>query len=315
MKQCRYTAKKGVIDISQLDFHPITMADKGWMTELLKSGHRGALEYNFTSNFIWREIYQLRAARFDDRLIILSDPRNPSFIFPSGAGNPESAVRALAAYTQEMGKPLIFNTMLNQDKERLEALFPGQFSFTALRDNYDYVYDAESLITLRGKKLSSKRNHVNHFLSAVPDWQYEPLTKDNLSDAHAMSLKWCEAAGCTEGDSSLFEESCAVEQAFRHFEALGLEGGLIRANGQVIAFTMGEPLNDDTYVVHIEKAFYDIQGAYQMINQQFAEKTFAPFRFVNREDDAGDEGLRKAKLSYRPVLLVEKSSAQLTGHL
>ena len=97
------------------------------MTELLRAGHRGALEYNFTSNFIWREIYKLRAARLDDQLIIMSDPENPSFIFPSGKSDPSPAVRALAAYTAHLGKPLIFNTVLNQDRERLEALFPGKF--------------------------------------------------------------------------------------------------------------------------------------------------------------------------------------------
>lgn len=302
-----------MIVISHLQFNPITIDDKGWMTELLKIGHRGALEYNFTSNFIWREIYKLRAARFDGHLLIMSDPENPSFIFPSGEGDLAGAVRALADYTRQMGKPLIFNTVLDQDKARLESLFPGQFAFTSLRDSFDYVYDAESLITLRGKKLSSKRNHINHFLAEVSDWRFEPLTMDNLADAHAMSLKWCEEAGCTEGDNSLFEESCAVEQAFQYYEALGLDGGLLRANGRVIAFTMGEPLNDDTYLVHIEKAFYDIQGAYQMINQQFAQHAFGGFKYVNREDDAGDEGLRKAKLSYQPAMLMEKSMAQLAG--
>lgn len=284
------------------------------MTELLRAGHRGALEYNFTSNFIWREIYKLRAARLDDQLIIMSDPENPSFIFPSGKSDPSPAVRALAAYTAHLGKPLIFNTVLNQDRERLEALFPGKFVFTPDRNDYDYVYEAESLMTLRGKKLSGKRNHVNRFLATERDWAYEPLTKENLADARAMSYEWCRQAGCTE-DAELFDESCAVEQAFRHYEALGLSGGLIRAGGKVIAFTMGEALNEDTFLVHIEKAFYDIQGAYQMINQQFAQAAFEGFRYVNREDDAGDEGLRKAKLSYEPAFLVEKSSAELVGSL
>ena len=169
-------------------------------------------------------------------------------------------------------------------------------------------------MTLRGKKLSGKRNHVNRFLSTERDWAYEPLTKENLADARAMSYEWCRQAGCTE-DAELFDESCAVEQAFRHYEALGLSGGLIRAGGKVIAFTMGEALNEDTFLVHIEKAFYDIQGAYQMINQQFAQAAFEGFRYVNREDDAGDEGLRKAKLSYEPAFLVEKSSAELVGSL
>ena len=300
--------------LPQLDFRPITIEDKAWMTDLLKQGHRGALEYNFTSNFIWREIYKLRAARLDDQLLILSDPDNPTFIFPSGQSDPSPAVRALADYTAKIGKPLVFNTVLNEDRERLEALFPGKFTFIPDRNDYDYIYDTQSLMTLKGKKLSGKRNHINRFLSSERDWAYEPLTVDNLADARAMSHEWCRQAGCAD-DAELFNESCAVEQAFKHYGALGLSGGLIRAGGKVIAFTMGEPLSDDTFVVHIEKAYYDIQGAYQMINQQYAQAAFEGFSHVNREDDAGDEGLRKAKLSYDPAFLVEKSSAELSGSL
>jgi hypothetical protein len=303
--------KKGVFFIfSTLDFKPITIADKDWMTDLLQQGHRGALEYNFTSNFIWREIYRLRAARLEDQLIIMSDPDDPTFIFPSGKSDPGPAVRALADYTARMGKPLIFNTVLNQDRERLEALFPGKFEFIPDRNDFDYIYSAESLITLRGKKLSSKRNHINRFMSSERDWAYEPLTLSNLAEARQMSQEWCRQAGCSD-DAELHDESCAVEQAFKYYEPLGLAGGLLRVGGKVIAFTMGEPLNEDTYVVHIEKAFNDIQGAYQMINQQFAQDAFEGYQYINREDDAGDEGLRRAKLSYDPALMVEKSSAQL----
>ena len=121
-----------------------------------------------------------------------------------------------------------------------------------------------------------------------------------------MSLEWCLNAGCRE-DESLFDESCAVEQAFKHFFELGLDGGLLRVKGRPIAFAMGEPLNFDTYVIHIEKAFHEIQGAYQMINQQFAAANCGNFTYVNREDDAGDEGLRRAKLSYDPAFLLEKA--------
>ena len=300
--------------LSQLDFKPITIADKGWMTDLLKKGHRGALEYNFTSNFIWREIYKLRAARLDDQLIIMSDPEDPTFIFPSGESDPAPAVRALAEYTERMGKQLVFNTVLNQDQERLEALFPGKFEFIPDRNDSDYVYDTDSMMTLRGKKLSGKRNHINRFLAMERDWAYEELTKDNLAEARAMSHEWCRQAGCSD-DAELYDESCAVEQAFKHYDALGLTGGLLRAGGQVIAFTMGGALSEDTFVVHVEKAYYDIQGAYQMINQQFAQASMEGFRYVNREDDAGDEGLRKAKLSYYPAFFVEKSSAHLKGSL
>lgn len=284
------------------------------MDKALKAGHRSALEYSFTSNFIWRKVYNLSAARFEDRLIIMSDPENPSFIFPSGAGPVDQVVRALYGYCHERGKPLIFNTLVNEDRDKLESAFPGKFRIIPDRNDFDYYYEAERMITLSGKKLSAKRNHINRFMMNNPDWSYEAITRENIMDARKMSLEWCKSAGCRE-DESLFLESCAVEQAFGHFFDLGLTGGLLKAGGRVIAFAMGEPLNEDTYLIHIEKAFYEIQGAYQMINQLFAQENCRGHKYINREDDAGDEGLRKAKLSYDPVFLMEKSSAELIAPL
>lgn len=309
---------KGVFHISTttpvLDFKPISIADQSEMRALLANGSRGALEYCFTSNFIWREIYHLRAAIAFDRLIVMSNPKNPSFIFPTGKGDVTPLIKALSDYTRQLGKPLVFNTVLNEDKDRLEAAFPGQFEFIPDRNDYDYIYEAQRMISLSGKKLSGKRNHINRFMAQTRNWAYEAITHENIDQAHEMSLEWCRMAGCRDSEE-LFDESCAVEQAFKHFFELGLTGGLLRREGKVIAFSMGEALNENTYVIHIEKAFHDIQGAYQLINQEFAKANCAGFQYINREDDAGDPGLRKAKLSYDPAFLVEKSEARLLHHL
>lgn len=297
-----------------LTFAPFTIEDKQWMDQALRTGHRGALEYNFTSNFIWREIYKLQVARFENRLVVMSDPQNPTFIFPSGTGPVDGVIRALDQYTRELGVPLVFNTVLNEDKERIEAAFPGKFRFEPDRNDYDYIYESQRMITLSGKKLSAKRNHINRFKVEHQNWSYEPITKDNIQDARQMSQEWCRLAGCNDNEE-LFDESCAVEQAFKHFFDLGLAGGLLRDGEKVIAFAMGEPLNEDTFLVHIEKAFHDIQGSYQMINQLFATENAQGFTYINREDDAGDEGLRRAKLSYYPDFLIEKSAAFLVDTL
>ena len=107
------------------------------------------------------------------------------------------------------------------------------------------------------------------------------------------------------------DEACAVRSALDHYISLGLDGGLIRAGGRIVAFSMGERISSDTYLVHIEKAFSDVQGAYAIINQKFAERHCGDVLYINREDDSGQEGLRKAKLSYRPVFMAEKYSARL----
>lgn len=296
----------------QLKYKRIEIADKAWMDELFAMGDRGSLEYNFTNSFVWRHVYKLRVLRMGDRLLMLSDPEKPTFLFPAGRGPLEPAMERMAKDARQAGVPLKFHTVLPSDKAWLEANYPGRFTFEEYRDGADYVYETESLATLKGKKLSAKRNHINRFLESHPDWRYEPLTQANLEEAWQMNLIWCEEAARRQM-SDLGGEYCAVEQALTHFDALKLSGGLIRAAGKVVAFSIGDPQNDDTFLVHFEKAYADIQGAYPMINQQFVLNNCMDYTYVNREDDTGVEGLRKAKLSYGPHHLVEKYTATLKG--
>ena len=161
---------------------------------------------------------------------------------------------------------------------------------------------------MSGKKLHGKRNHINKFKANYEGrWVYESMTKDNLEDCFQMALRWRNENGCEE-DPEKRGEICVTLNALRLFEELELKGGVLRVDGEVVAFTLGEPVCSDTFVVHIEKAYADIQGAYPMINQQFVEHECQNYQYVNREEDTGAEGLRKAKLSYRPVFLVEKGA-------
>jgi len=284
------------------------------MEKCLRHGHRGSLEYSFSSDFLWREVYKMHVARFKDYAIVLSDPEDPSYIFPLGAGPILPVMEALLADAKKRGVPLRFNTILEEDKAKLEALFPGQFVFEELRHYADYIYESRRLDDLPGKKLANKRNGINKFMMENRDWAFEEITRDNIDEVHQMSLNWCELAGCKD-NLSMFEESCAVEQAFEHFFELKMDGGLLRIGKKVVAFSIGDALNQDVYLAHIEKAYDDIPGAYQMINQQFVRRFAINYKFVNREDDTGDEGLRKAKLSYDPVYLVAKYAATHKGAL
>ena len=136
-------------------------------------------------------------------------------------------------------------------------------------------------------------------------WSYEKLSKENIEDCFQMALKWRNENGC-EDDPEKRGEICVTLNSLRLFEELKLTGGVLRIDGDVVAFTLGEPVCSDTFVVHIEKAFAEVQGAYPMINQQFVEHECMAYQYINREEDTGAEGLRKAKLSYRPVFMVEK---------
>ena len=125
-----------------------------------------------------------------------------------------------------------------------------------------------------------------------------------------MNAKWCAVNGCSE-DASKQKEVCAVRKAFHHYDVLGLVGGILRVDGEIVGYTLGEPLNSDTFVVHIEKAFSEVRGAYPTINNQFVSHCASNFTYINREEDMGLEGLRKAKLSYQPEILLTKYTAVL----
>ena len=197
----------------------------------------------------------------------------------------------------------------------LEEFFPGQFTFTADRDGYDYLYEIDRLADLGGKRLHAKRNHINRFMENNPSWTYEEITPESLGECLAMDKEWYRRSLSREGEAEerdLGDEGVALRQAMEHYQALGLEGGLIRVYGEVVAFTMGDLLNSDTYDVHFEKAYGELQGAYAMINREFARWVrgrHPNVRYLNREDDMGVEGLRKAKESYYPDQMVEKHTA------
>lgn len=295
-----------------LEFKEITLSDKQWIEEYFKMSNKNSEEYNFTFCYIWRDIFKYRACLVNNYLVIGSFRENhpPSYLFPAGSGDIAPVIEALLQHSEKTGDKLVFHCVLREDRALLETMYPDKFAFLELPQYFDYVYDAQSLITLAGKKLHAKRNHIARFKDNYPDWRYEAVTPENLPDVIVMNEKWCEQNGC-EAEKSLSEEACSVRAAIADFFALKMDGGLIRAGGNVIAFSMGTRLNADTYLVHIEKAFGEIQGAYAIINQQFAEHNCGDYLYIDREDDSGQEGLRKAKQSYRPVLMVEKSAAKL----
>lgn len=301
-------------------FKDIEISDRQWANSLLHYSDYRSTEYNFTVLYIWKDTYKTRIARLDDFLLIRSGDRETGFtyIFPAGRGDIKKALDFIMEDAARQNSPFTLVSVLEEQKKILEELYPGRFSYTPARNSFDYVYSALDLITLKGKKFQSKRNFVSRFKSN-PDWAFEPVTKDNLQECWQMNEEWCHLYGCTK-DSSLSQESCSVRCALKNFEALGLKGGLLRLSGKVVAFSIGEMLNSDTFLVHIEKAFADIQGAYPTISREFLlhcsnlpDGILSPeneseigFKYVNREDDAGDEGLRKAKLQYHPVFMIEK---------
>ena len=292
----------------EFDFKRPQLEDKEVISHYFKHHTSRSCERTFVNVFLWARFYNVTFAIIEDTLVFKSEDEN-SFAFAYPAGEPENVKKALDTlyqYSQERGVPFRLYNVTPDHFEQIEAWYPGRFQIEYNEDLADYVYESEKLCTLAGKKLHGKRNHINKFKSLYEGrWSYETMSGDNVEECFQMALKWRNQNGCDD-DPEKNSEMCVTLNSLRLFRELELTGGILRVDGQIVAFTIGEPVCSDTFVVHIEKAFPDVQGAYTMINQQFVEHECMDYRYVNREEDTGDEGLRKAKRSYRPVFMVGK---------
>jgi len=299
-----------------IDFKPVEIMDRLWILPFYEQFEIWGSHQNFVNLFAWAKIYNYQWARFEDYLVIKGElpDRGPYYYYPIGRGDLKQVLSVMKEDARNQEHELVFCGLSPQNMDELKGLFPGSFEFKESRDSFDYVYLLENMVTLAGKKLHAKRNYINRFIKRG-NWSFEVLSDDNLGECWEMNVEWCKAQGCMD-DKNLAKEYCAVHRCFQYYHELGLEGGLLRLEGRVIAFTMGSKLNSNTYNIHIEKAFGEIQGSYQMINREFAayiQKKHPEIIYLNREEDMGYEGLRKAKLSYNPVRMEEKFIAIYTG--
>ena len=286
-----------------LEFREPVLEDAAWAAPILSASDSMACEYSFTTIFMWRKYYHNRIARYGQYLFVKSSEEGHSYLLPQG-GDLKEGISILRAYVHGQGHPLVLFGEDEQMKRRLQSLFPGEFIFEPSPEDFDYLYLTADLAGLAGKKYHAKRNHISAF-SAKYDWSYERICERNLSEVEEMAREWCRQRGNCE-DKGLRSENCAIREALRHRDVLSLRGGLIRAEGKVVAFTFGSPINDNVFDIHVEKALADYAGAYAVINREFAARELSHYRYINRENDLGLEGLRRAKRSYHPAILLEK---------
>lgn len=287
-----------------LDFREPELSDRKWADELLAgSGFRGCI-YTFGNNYVWRKVYNIQICRYKDFYMLRNTDHTdgqPRFFFPAGRGDLHEAIAVLREYCSGLGVPLMM-TANKQSTEWLIANYP-EVRAEGDRDGFDYVYNSADLAELKGKKYHSKRNHLNRFYEN--DWSFEPITMANIPDCVSVLDQWL-AANSTEPDADKQTEAAVVRESLDNFAALGYTGGLLRVSGEPQAFTFGEKSSEDTFVVHAEKALLNYQGAYTAVNCEFAKTIAGQYRYINREEDAGSPGLRKAKLSYHPAFMEEK---------
>lgn len=292
-----------------LEFKPITLEDAKWVKPLIRCENLRSADTSFGAMYLWSTGEERYVARSGDRLVLMMNRTNvPVFLFPFGCSNLVPAIQDMKEYCDAISKPFILVGVPKSYVPVLEKLFPGDFDIVYDRRADDYIYSAEKLSTLAGKALHAKRNHINSFLKTYGDWRFEPLKKEHLSLCAELQDKWLEADP-SHIERDVYGERDALLLALKNYNALGFYGGLLWAGGEPIAFSIGEPLCDDTFVVHFEKAVADIRGAYPMINREFVRYIMSEFpnvKYINREDDMGLENMRKAKMSYYPIMMAEK---------
>lgn len=257
---------------------------------------------------MWRDMYRTEYAIHDNSLYFKVDYAGGCmFTLPLGGGRTEH-YRNIAQYCCENNYDLSFYPVPNEEIERMSKHFPDIIT-TPTRDTYDYLYSAEDLQFFKGKKLSGQRNHVNKFLKTYDQWEFRKL---KLSDIPDIKLFLEDYASKIEKPSASFHEDLAkTNEVLDNFTTYDMLGGILFIEGEIVGFSLGEVLGD-TLFTHIEKANRDYQGCYQMLVSQFAQMyAGGATSFINREDDAGDPGLRTSKLSYKPILLLEKNQIKI----
>lgn len=291
------------------DFRKIQLSDRVAVNEKLAVSDFRGCEYSFANNMAWQRLNDTLVCFYKDFYICCSfEDGQPYITFPAGVKSDDSGKEKyiqlfseLKKYMEQQGRPLIVSSVNTENLEWIKEYYGDKITWEYNRDGSDYIYNSSDLINLSGKKYHGKRNHIKRFMENA--WEFEPITSDNLDDCILFSTQFYNN---NENDYSAIIEQYAIDLFFMNMDYLNLKGGVLKADNRIVGITIGEQLNSDTFVVHIEKALADVQGAYPMICNQFAKANAAELKYINREEDLGLEGLRKSKLSYKPAFMVDK---------
>jgi len=301
----------GTKEKTTLDFNKIRLSDKPiYEKHLANSGIRGC-EYSFANLYLWG---RQTIAELDSGIAFFSQfDRRSVYPFPL-AEDKKAALDAIIADSQARGIPCRITGVRPDDRKVIETLYPDRFRFHCDEGSFDYVYDINDLADLAGKKYHAKRNHLNRFKEEFPDYTVEPITEENKHLAIRLVNDWYDTRTAESPNVDFHMERAALDKAFRDFEALEMYGLMLVYNGEALAMTFGSKLSKDTLDVHFEKAKLGINGAYAAINYEFARyirEKLSDIKYLDREEDMGLEGLRKAKRSYYPHHMIEKCWACL----
>lgn len=285
--------------------------DEDWVNRCIAVSGTMASDASFANIYLLRNKYSTKISRYKDFIIRKYSGKGArcGYTFPLGKGDVTKALAEIEKDAKECGERLQFAFVTEEQKEVLENAMPARFCYSSDAGDSDYIYLRSELASLSGKAFHKKKNHFSKFVRTYPDYKYYEIGACNIYDAQKVADAWY-YEHLQDEDASQLAEYKAIKEALENFEELGLIGGIIYVNDSPCAMTIASKINENTVDVHFEKAVgeYALNGGYAAINKLFSEKLDG-VTWLNREEDIGIEGLRKAKLSYRPKIMLKKYSA------
>ena len=300
-------------------FHQLTLSDREAMQAVtLPSGRRNC-NYTFANLMGWKFLFGTEVCVLENAVVLryTFDDRQAYMVCTSEA----LSLELIEALFDDSNGDLTLIGLEDSQVAQLSILnFQFPISTEPVRNQYDYIYRRTDLATLHGRHLDAKRNHINRFRAVHPGFEYRPLTPELFDECRRLTEIWQEEKNQKQNDNenrneTIEAEHRVMETIFSNWDALGMIGGSIFVDGRMVAFTYGSAVTTDTFDVCVEKADRHVEGAFAIINQQFAEHLPEQYVYLNREEDMGIPGLRQAKLSYHPEILLTYNVVRITKNV
>lgn len=288
------------------ELNDITINDKNLFNEYYNKCKYTNSEANFTNMLMWQKEFNIKHTLIEGYLVLffsLDDDCHSCQLPIGSGGNIIEVIKKIKTEYEKAGKKIRFRPLVPEIKDLIEREMPGEFEFTLERNFFDYIYSVNDLINLSGRKYHSKKNHLNQFINTYSH-KFLEITKDNLEKCREAAFRLIESK---REDTKA--ELLAAKILFDNYIRLPVKGAFIEINGEIAAVTVGEDFHGSV-LIHFEKADPTYMGIYAAINNLFLKNFWSGYEYVNREEDMGIEGLRKAKLSYKPVKFIEKYTAR-----
>lgn len=293
-----------------IKFRPITADDYSQVSRILKKSGIENCEHCFATMLVWSHRHPVEIAIEENTVFMRSfGIEHTWYIYPGGDMPDKKAIELILSDAAALGEKISIYGIDEKGADFLKENFSDKLSVKEDRNAADYIYLSSDLINLPGKNYQKKRNHCSKFTRENPDYKFMLINSDNIDRAKQFELDWCERYNADRGKDLSSEENGIIE-LLNNFEKLELMGAMIETGGKIVAMSIASPINDRMVDVMVEKAYHDVNGAYAIINRDFAAACFEKFQYINREDDMGIENLRKAKLSYFPCEIKKKFLAQ-----